>query len=250
LLLHGVQVNGLSWLRTAKALESTYDVVMPDFRGHGQSGSVEGAPDGFLIDDTLSIIGALKLENPFVIGHSMGADVAGRIAAAYPVRGLVLVDPALRNFAAAMAFDMDNPPPWMQGLFDSMRALKAASHEERMVMGLPLMQGSTTWEAADYVTYIDGQAEFELNFYRYMMKSPSESGYLFASTDVIKKITCPTLLLTARAMMGGDIQPGVDAFMQNLPNGQHIHFEDSGHAIMFDQFDRFVEVVSRFMSEH
>jgi pimeloyl-ACP methyl ester carboxylesterase len=37
LLLHGVQVNGLTWLGTAKALEATYDVVMPDFRGHGLS---------------------------------------------------------------------------------------------------------------------------------------------------------------------------------------------------------------------
>ena len=40
-LLHGFQVNGLNWLRTAQALESTYDVVMPDFRGHGKSGGVE-----------------------------------------------------------------------------------------------------------------------------------------------------------------------------------------------------------------
>jgi N-formylmaleamate deformylase len=249
LLLHGIQVSGLSWLRTAIALESNYDVVMPDLRGHGKSSRLAGAPEDFLLSDVFTLIRALKLENPFVVGHSMGADVAGRIAAAVPVRGLVFVDPALRNFAAAMAFDMDNPPPWMQALFDSLRALKSMSHEERMMAGLSLMQGNSTWDAADYVSYIDGQAEFDLEFYRLMMKG-SASSYLFEAAEVLAKITCPTLLLTARPMMGGDIQSGVDAFMQKLPNAQHIHFEDSGHAIMFDQFDRFVEVLTGFLSEH
>src|SRR5436190_23731150 len=52
LLLHGVQANGLTWLRTAKALESTYDVVMPDFRGHGQSSPVgkDLSPDTLVND--------------------------------------------------------------------------------------------------------------------------------------------------------------------------------------------------------
>ena len=41
-LLHGVQVDGLSWLRTAQALEDDHRVVMPDLRGHGRSGRIHG----------------------------------------------------------------------------------------------------------------------------------------------------------------------------------------------------------------
>ena len=78
-LLHGLQVDGLSWLRTAQALESNYDVIMPDFRGHGQTGGMGNSVTAeMLINDTIALIQALELENPFVVGHSMGADIAGR----------------------------------------------------------------------------------------------------------------------------------------------------------------------------
>ena len=112
LLLHGVQANGLTWLRTAQALESTYDVVMPDFRGHGESSRIAASlSTDMLVADTSALLGALGLERPFVVGHSMGADIAGRLAAIHPTRAVVLVDPALRNFAAALSIDPDAPPP-------------------------------------------------------------------------------------------------------------------------------------------
>lgn len=249
LLLHGVQVNGLTWLRTAAALEPAYDVVMPDFRGHGKSSRVEaGMSPETLVKDTIALIRALELEQPFVVGHSMGADIAGRLAAAYPARAVVLVDPALQNFAAAALMDADDPPPWMQSLFEAMQALRSQPHEERMVTGLRLLPpGTPLWDEADYVSYIDGQAQFDPAFFRSM----TDMGYLFEATDVIAQIACPVLLLTARPMMpGANIEADVAAFTDNLRDGQHIHFEDSGHAIMFDQFDRFVDVLTRFLNAH
>src|ERR1700730_9201322 len=47
-LLHGLMTNGACWTPLAQALEKDYDVVMPDARGHGNS----GAPDhAYLYDD-------------------------------------------------------------------------------------------------------------------------------------------------------------------------------------------------------
>src|SRR5262245_52537450 len=85
LLLHGVQATGLTWLRTAQALGSTYDMVMPDFRGHGQSSRITaGLSTDMLADDMTALLRALNLERPFVVGHSMGAEIAGRLAAVHP----------------------------------------------------------------------------------------------------------------------------------------------------------------------
>jgi pimeloyl-ACP methyl ester carboxylesterase len=85
LLLHGFQVNGLTWLRTAKALETTYDVVMPDSRGHGQSGGVEkGMSWDILVNDAIALIDALGLKKPFVIGHSMGRGCGGAVGRCIP----------------------------------------------------------------------------------------------------------------------------------------------------------------------
>jgi hypothetical protein len=51
-------------------------------------------------------------------------------------------------------------------------------------------------------------------------------------------------------MPGTGIEAGVAAFEQHWHDGQHIHFADSGHFIPFDQFDRFIEVLTRFLGEH
>jgi N-formylmaleamate deformylase len=249
LLLHGLQAMGLTWLRTAQALEAQYDVVMPDVRGHGDSSRIaDGVTFDVLVDDLLSMINTLTLGNPFVVGHSMGADIAGRLAAAYQLRALVLVDPALRNYAAGMAIDPDAPPPWMAAIFDTIRALRSQSHAERMASGRKLLlPGTAAWAEADYVSFVDAHAQFDLSMYRFI----ASMGYLFEAPALIAEISCPVLLLTARPMVPDtDIDASVAVFERNLPVYQHIHFANSGHFIPFDQFDTFVEVLSDFLRRH
>jgi N-formylmaleamate deformylase len=249
LLLHGIQAAGLTWLRTAQALESMYDVVMPDFRGHGESSRITAdLSTDMLVADTIALLRALDLERPIVVGHSMGAEIAGRLAAAHPVRAVVLVDPALRNFAAAMAMDPDAPPPWMLPIIETIKTLKAQPHAERMVTGLHLLPpGAPVWGEADYVSFVDAQAQFDLAIYRYA----GGMGYLFEAPYVIAQIACPMLLLTARPMMpGAEIEAGIAAFERNWRDGQRIHFADSGHFIPFEQFDRFVESLTQFLGKH
>jgi N-formylmaleamate deformylase len=249
LLLHGVQASGLTWLRTAKALEATYDVVMPDFRGHGQSNRVSTtlSPDT-LVNDTIGVLRAIELATPYVVGHSMGADIAGRLAAVYPARAIVLVDPALRHFAAPIPTSDDAPPPWMQPIIEAIQALRTQPHAERMATGLRLLPpGTPILEEADYVSFVDAQAQFDLTFFR----SATTMGYLFEAPELIAQIACPMLLLTARPMMPGmDNAAGVAAFENNWRVGQHVHFADSGHFIQFEQFNRFVDILTRFLREH
>jgi pimeloyl-ACP methyl ester carboxylesterase len=248
LLLHGIQVNGLCWLRTAQALENEYDVIMPDFRGHGKSARIDpvkGISAELLVQDILALIDAFNIKNPVVIGHSMGADIAGRLAAQHPLKAVVLVDPALQPFMGGMPLDLDNPPPWMQGLFDMLRALKTMSHEEKMLSGLEMLPpGTPLMSAADYVGIIEGQAEFDLAVYRFAMQMPA----LFTEPEVIAKIACPILLLTANSpMLGAQIPIGLTAFKNHWQNGQHIPVENSGHFIMADQFDAFIAHVRAFL---
>ncbi len=249
LLLHGVQGSGLTWLRTALALETAYDVIMPDARGHGQSGRIgPGLSAEQLVGDLILLLRTLGLDRPFVVGHSMGADLAGRLAATYPVRAAVLVDPALHNVAAALAIDPDAPPPWMQALVATLRALKEQPHAERMAAGLRLLPpGTPVLDEADYVSFVDAQAHFDLQFFRYA----AAMGYLVEAPEVIAAIAAPMLLLTARPMLPGtSIEPGVTTFETHWRVGQHVHVADSGHFIMFEQFERFISLLTRFLAEH
>jgi pimeloyl-ACP methyl ester carboxylesterase len=248
LLIHGVQASGLMWLRTAQALETAYDIVMPDVRGHGQSSRMAAtlARDR-LVEDLAVLLRALGVERPFVAGHSMGAELAGRLAAAYPVRAVALVDPALRNVASAIAFDPDNPPPWMAPIVQAMQALSHQPHAERLQTGLRLLPpGTTPWQEADYVSFVDGLAQFDQGFYRHAARL----GYLIEEQTTIARIDCPILLMTARPMMpGADIDAGVAVFEQSWRDGRRVHFPDSGHFIPFDQFERFVAVLAGFLQK-
>src|SRR5689334_14974538 len=73
-LSHGATDDGLCWSRVARALESDYDVIMPDARGHGLSTAPEqGYSSMDHAADLAGFIRALGLQRPGVGGHSMGA---------------------------------------------------------------------------------------------------------------------------------------------------------------------------------
>src|SRR5947209_17951539 len=47
-LAHGATDDGLCWTRVAQALETEYDVIMPDARGHGLS---DAPAEGYTASD-------------------------------------------------------------------------------------------------------------------------------------------------------------------------------------------------------
>src|SRR5262249_59356988 len=84
-LLHGFMESGLCWLRSARALEEEYTVIMPDARGHGRSeGIASGLSMELLVGDVAALTRGLGLERPSLLGFSMGGGTAARVAAAYP----------------------------------------------------------------------------------------------------------------------------------------------------------------------
>jgi pimeloyl-ACP methyl ester carboxylesterase len=103
LFIHGLTFDRSTWEPIVEQLADRFTCVAVDLPGHGGS---DGPQRG--IDDVVLAIshrlGELEVEAPVVIGHSMGAAVAGTYAAHHPARGLVMVDqaPYVRPFAAML----------------------------------------------------------------------------------------------------------------------------------------------------
>jgi N-formylmaleamate deformylase len=95
LLVHGFSDNGLCWTPTARNLESEYDVIMPDMRGHGLSERVQPGEKVDMAADLAGLIRTLELSSPIICGHSMGAMIAYQIGVRFPelTSALVLEDP-------------------------------------------------------------------------------------------------------------------------------------------------------------
>jgi pimeloyl-ACP methyl ester carboxylesterase len=96
LLAHGFYDDGRRWVPLARDLADDYEVVAYDARGHGQSDAPETGYDlDSRIGDLCGVVEALGLEDPILLGHSMGAATAAWTAATRPAlpRALVLEDP-------------------------------------------------------------------------------------------------------------------------------------------------------------
>ena len=93
-LLHGFPLDHHLWDEVVPLLESTFDLIIPDLRGFGDSTTID-SPNS--IDDYASDIAGLLdylgVPKAAIVGHSMGGYVALAFARLYPARvsGLGLV---------------------------------------------------------------------------------------------------------------------------------------------------------------
>lgn len=93
-LLHGYPLDHHLWDDIAPLLENTFDVIIPDLRGFGESSTVDSF---YAMEDIASDIAALLdhlgIQKTAIVGHSMGGYVALAFARLYPERvsGLGLV---------------------------------------------------------------------------------------------------------------------------------------------------------------
>lgn len=91
LLLHGLASSRRIWDLVVPGLAGL-PVVALDARGHGESDRPTGPYDGAtVVEDVLTALDALALSRVVVAGHSWGATVALRLAAAAPERVLACV---------------------------------------------------------------------------------------------------------------------------------------------------------------
>jgi 3-oxoadipate enol-lactonase len=93
-LVHGFPLDHHLWDEVVALLEDTFDVILPDLRGFGESTTID-SPYGMdeLASDIAGLLDQLGIEKAAIAGHSMGGYVALAFARLYPnrVSGLGLV---------------------------------------------------------------------------------------------------------------------------------------------------------------
>ena len=97
LLLHGFTGRGTSWGAHATAFARRFRVIVVDLPGHGRSATAEPARMSIerIADDLASLLRRLDAVPAHVLGYSMGARLALRLAVTHPavVRRLILESP-------------------------------------------------------------------------------------------------------------------------------------------------------------
>ncbi len=234
-LLHGLMGSGACWTPLARALEGSFDVVMPDARGHGGSSAPrEGYRYDDLARDVVALIHGLALARPVLVGHSMGGMTAAVVASreAALLRGLVLVDPTFlspERQREVHASDVAEQHRRVLGLEKSelvAQALARHPHRSREIVELQAEARLRTCMAA------------------FDVLAPPNPPY----RDLVRAIDVPTLLVL------GDTSPVVTREMgEELcamnPRLRLEQIENAGHGLPFEQPERLAEVAASFLRE-
>jgi pimeloyl-ACP methyl ester carboxylesterase len=102
ILLHGGLGSGEMFGPVLPALGERHQVIAPDLQGHGRTADIDRPLDVRLMaDDIAALIDHLGLEEPDVVGYSLGGGVALQTAIKYPglVRRLVAASAHIRRDA-------------------------------------------------------------------------------------------------------------------------------------------------------
>ncbi|MBN1671643.1 MAG: alpha/beta hydrolase [Kiritimatiellae bacterium] len=237
-LAHGITDKGLCWCRTARALESTYDCVMVDARGHGQS---EAPADGYGPAvhgaDFAGLIQGLALGRPAFVGHSMGAGIGIVVAAQNPesVACLVLEDPPVRAAQTQTAPATDRAEQRARAIADR-KSVPVSELMANCARNHPRMDEEE----------IRHWAESKMEVSPHVAKwHPAGQPDWF---DLIGRIRCPILLLTGDPAKGAIVTPETAERLAGLwQDGRVVNFPAAGHCIRYNDFDAFIRVVQPFL---
>lgn len=259
ILQHGGRDHCRSWDWVAEELAKDWHVIAPDLRGHGDSA---WAPDGnyemnAFVYDFAQLVHTLGHDEVTIVAHSLGGNVASRFTGLYPekVRRFVNIEglgpsPKIRAEREAAGY-ANRFREWIDKRraaagriprrYPSIEAAYARMKEENSFL---------TDEQARHLT-IHGASRNEdgtwsWKFDPYLNVWPFEDVPEFRTEELWAAITCPMLLLYGANSWASN--PEKDGRLEVFNNDPKvIEFENAGHWLHHDQFDRFMAEVRAFL---
>ena len=258
LLVHGGRDHARSWDWVAEELRNDWHIIAPDLRGHGDS---SWSPDGSyemtaFVYDMAQLIHQLGLAPVSIIAHSMGGNIATRYAGIFPenVRKLVNIEglglsPKMQAERDAIGIqkrfrqwieDKRNAAgrtpkryPTIEAAYDRMKAENSYLTDEQArhltVHGISRNEdGTWSWK---FDNYLNIWAIFDM---------PRED-----LLSIWQSITCPMLLLYGEKSWASN--PEKDGRIEHFPTAKVVEYENAGHWLHHDQFDRFMADVKAFL---
>ncbi|MET0589525.1 MAG: alpha/beta hydrolase [Novosphingobium sp.] len=258
ILQHGGRDHCRSWDWVAQELRRDWHIIAPDLRGHGDSA---WSPDGSYIMDAFvydfaQLVHTLGHEQVTIVAHSLGGNIATRFTGLYPdkVRKLVNIEglgppPAVREEIEAKGManrlrdwieDKRKASGRLPRRYPTLEAAFTRMKEENSFL---------TVEQARHLT-INGahrneDGTWSWKFDNYLNVWPVSDIRYEEQEKLWQEITCPMLLLYGAKSFASN--PEKDGRINNFSTARVIEYEDAGHWLHHDQFDRFMSDVRAFL---
>ena len=254
-LLHGLGRRWQVFLPVIPALSLRWQIFAPDLRGHGKSSHVARGYHGPQFSEDIAGFLRERVAAPAVLfGHSLGGMLAMQIASHHPelVRALILGDNMI------VVRQLQNP--MYTALFSGLRDLarRGGSVEQiaegigKIVLPVPGTGDSVA------IRELPGNDEpYLLSWARCVQQADPDTyemtldGSSLEGWDgdaVLRRITCPTLLLQGTPQLGGLMSDADVALAAKLlPHHAHVKFRNLGHALFIQQPEPVLRAVTNFL---
>jgi esterase len=247
LFLHGGGLNAHTWDVVCVMLRDRYHCIALDQRGHGDSewSPVVDYAVETQLGDIEGFVEQLRLDNPVLIGQSMGGlnSIAYAVRHSREMRALVVVDvgpeinPAgtqrIREFASTP--ELDSPEAFLD------RAVKFNPLRNPAVLKRSLYYNLRQTPAGKWALKHDQRRASE-----------ESAGIASAQRErlagQIRQISCPTLIVRG-ALSDVLTDDAADRFARSLPKGRWVRVEKAGHNVQGDNPAGLLDVFLPFLRE-
>ncbi|MBD3728684.1 MAG: alpha/beta hydrolase [Sphingomonadales bacterium] len=258
LLVHGGRDHCRSWDWVAEELRADWHVIAFDHRGHGDS---EWVNDGNyltsdMVYDLAQLVHQLDLAPVTILAHSMGGDVSLRYAAAFPdmVAKLAAIEPVglspeMQPGASGEPY-VERVRKWVEGKREAAGRLprRYATVDEALARMIEANRYLSE-EQARHLTYHgvnrNEDGSFSWKFDPYLHNWPVDTTPHALLEQAWAAITCPTLLFYGAESWATDrVETG---WIEHFQDARMVKFENAGHWLHHDQFDRFMAELRGFL---
>jgi pimeloyl-ACP methyl ester carboxylesterase len=253
IFLHATGFLPWLWHPIAREFTPSYKVIAPYICDYRKADIEKGAlPWLTVAKDIAELCRRNAVENPFLVGHSMGATVLTLANVLYGLKakGMVLIEPIFLHEAFYHIRFTANDHPLAS------KSLKRANYwrnaEEAMayLTSKTLFRNWTDEMLEIYITY--GMKEKKGGGLELACSPKTEAALFLGGVQynlwpVLPTVSCPALVIeggTSDSKQYIDLKRAVSL----LPNASHITIADAGHLIPMEQPEKITAIIRDFFS--
>lgn len=235
-LIHSGGADLRQWTFLGSLLSKNYKVITFDGRGAGKSPSP--IKHANYVEDVLSLLDYLELNQVTIIGHSMGGQIATDFALNYPERvlKLVLIAPSLTGFPYSKEFEQYHN-----------KILGTAPNIDKM---LELALHSPTYQVVIDSPHKDLTIQMLRHHFERMLKWPADFCMKWpqpSAMERLEELNPETLFIIGKKDLADNFRVA-DCF-RKVPNIRFIEKEDADHMLPLTHSEDLYQEITAFMED-
>jgi len=255
ILLHATGFIPWTWHPIARHLSTTYRVIVPGLYSHREASRETGGISWKLLaEDICLFCEMLKIERPFLVGHSMGGIVAAIACGSHGIRtgAMVLIEPIFLPFHFyRQPITVDTHPL-------AAKALRRKNHWRDRAEALQYLSSRplfASWNREVLDLYIKHGMIEQGNGELCLACSPQKEAALFMGGmkhnpwPLLPKLSCPVLIVEGETSENRHFID-LTRIVTELPHGSYRMVTNSGHLLPMEQPDTVAGIIENFFRKH